>query len=119
MLPINNNPFSFKPSFEINFWLKHFCGYSNDECRAYEAFIDKPIAETMYFADTLDNYSDDLTIDYVDHLGPFIKLKENEEDEFTYIEEDSDTEYENKSSFKFDEEEDLEENDFKNHTLLK
>jgi len=121
LLPINNNPFSFKPSFEINFWLKHFCGYTNDECRAYEAFVDQPIVETMYFADTIDDYSDDLTIDYVDYLGPFIKIKEDEEDEFTYAG-DEDVDYEEKSTFKFDlneEEEDIEEEDFKNYKLLK
>ena len=74
----------------------------------------------MYFADTVDEYSDDLTIDYVDYLGPFIKIKEDEEDEFTYTG-DEDVDYEEKSTFKFDlnEEEDIEEEDFKNYKLLK
>ncbi len=70
----------FKPSFEINFWMKHFCGYSTQECRSYESFLDQPIAETMFFADTFDDYEDDITLDYTEILGPFVKKQKTMED---------------------------------------
>ncbi len=92
MLPMQKtNPLFFeKPSFELNFWMKHFCGYSTEECREYEAFLDQPVVETMCFADTFDEdeYSDDLSIDYVEFLGPFVKQPKEEEDMILMIDED-------------------------------
>lgn len=48
-----------KPSFEVNFWLKHFRGMDNEMARSYEAFLMLPLNNTMFFADTCECYEDD------------------------------------------------------------
>jgi len=48
-----------KPSFEVNFWLKHFRGMDDEMARSYEAFLMSPLNDTMFFSDTCEWYEDD------------------------------------------------------------
>ena len=54
-----------KPSFEIDFWLKHFRGMDEGTARGYEAFLMSPIADSMFFADTCEWYEEE----YIDCIG--------------------------------------------------
>lgn len=82
----NSKTFAFKPSFEIDFWLKHFKGFDDNESRAYEAFCEQPIAEMMFFADTDEDMTDDLSYSVTDILKLFCKDKRNKNVEYIEIE---------------------------------
>ena len=56
-----------KPSFEVNFWLKHFRGLDNISSRAYEAYLMQPASNSMFFTDTTD-YADEDFIDCTDMI---------------------------------------------------
>lgn len=58
-----------KPSFEINFWFKHFRGMDEDTARGYEAFLMAPISDSMFFGDTCEWYEEDY-IDCTDIIEP-------------------------------------------------
>ena len=61
-----------KPSFEINFWFKHFRGMDEDTARGYEAFLMAPIVDSMFFADTCEWYEEDY-IDCTGLIEPILK----------------------------------------------
>lgn len=61
-----------KPSFEINFWFKHFRGMDEDTARGYEAFLMSPISDSMFFADTCEWYEEDY-IDCTGLVDPILK----------------------------------------------
>lgn len=61
-----------KPSFEINFWFKHFRGMDEDTARGYEAFLMTPIIDSMFFADTCEWYEEDY-IDCTGLVDPILK----------------------------------------------
>jgi hypothetical protein len=61
-----------KPSFEINFWFKHFRGMDEDTARGYEAFLMAPIVDSMFFADTCEWYEEDY-IDCTGLVDPILK----------------------------------------------
>ena len=43
-----------KPSFEIDFWFRHFKDMDYYECRAYEQYIMTPVHDDLYFTDEID-----------------------------------------------------------------
>ena len=43
-----------KPSFEIDFWMRHVKKLDYFECRAYEEYIMEPLHDDLYFADQID-----------------------------------------------------------------
>ena len=106
----------FKPSFEIDFWLKHFRGFNNHECRSFEAFCMQPIAETMFFADTVEDASDDVRFDFSEYLEPFcqvvsledqlMEMAESEDDDSYGNSDDSEEEHSNFKGFSSDDDED-------------
>lgn len=63
-----------RPNFEINFYLKHFCGYDDETCRSYESFLMQPITDSMYFADNAEYYDEEY-IDCIDLIDPLINEK--------------------------------------------
>lgn len=60
-----------KPSFELDFWLRHFRGLEYEEARGYESWIDNPVSGNLFFADTPVEYLDITEgIDIVDNVKP-------------------------------------------------
>lgn len=74
-----------KPSFEINFWFKHFRGFDEDTSRAYEAFLMAPVGDSMFFADTIEWYDEDC-IDCTDIIDSLYDRKNKDSDSIIYLE---------------------------------
>ena len=98
-----------QPSFEIDFWLKHFRGLDDFSARAYESWVSNPRSNSMFFADTTEYIEED-HIDVINNYPPSFpvvkpeQIPESYEPDYmenpSYQEDDSDEEDEEDNKIK-------------------